>query len=317
MGDVLLCSDEFWDAQGDEIVAIDPTIEVVRLVGDEHVTPGDLDRVTIAIFSPDLYPLRSRQFMAAVVRCPNLQWFQGAFAGTDHPVFQSLLERGVQFNTGSGATAPAIAETVIMYLLALSRDLPAMLRDQAQRHWNQRRVVELAGLNVGIVGFGAIGHEVATRAEAMGMHVVGLRRTPDPTDRFETWSNDRLDELLGWADAIVVAAPLTDATRGMFGAAEFARMKPGAWFVNVGRGPIVDEQALVTALTDGHLGGAGLDVFDVEPLPVESPLWELDNVIITAHCSGDSDTADVRAVDIILENVRRRAAGEPLLNPVG
>ncbi|MAT06753.1 MAG: hydroxyacid dehydrogenase [Acidimicrobiaceae bacterium] len=316
MGDVLFCSDDFWDARGDELVAIDPTIEVVRLVGDEHVTPGDLERVTIAIFSPDLYPLRSRQFMAACVRCPNLQWFQGSFAGTDHPVFQSLIERGVQFNTGSGATAPAIAETVIMYLLALSRDLPAMLRDQAQRHWNQRRVVELAGRRLGIVGFGAIGHEVATRAEGLGMHVVGLRRTPDPTDRFETWSNDRFVELLEWADAVVVAAPLTDATRGMFDADAFARMKPGSWFVNVGRGPIVDEAALIDALVTGHLGGAGLDVFETEPLPVESPLWELPNVIVTAHCSGDSDPADERAVDIIMENVRRRAAGEPLLNQV-
>ncbi|MCB0968413.1 MAG: D-2-hydroxyacid dehydrogenase [Ilumatobacter sp.] len=317
MGDVLFCSDDFWDACGDQLVAIDPSIEVVRLVGDEHVTPGDLDRVTIAIFSADLYPLRSSQFMGACVRCPNLTWFQGAFAGTDHPVFQSLIERGVQFNTGSGATAPAIAETVMMYLLALSRDLPAMLRDQASRRWNKRRVVELAGLKLGIIGFGAIGHEVATRATALGMDVIGLRRTPDPADPFETWDNDRFDELLGWADAIVVAAPLTDSTRGMFDADAFARMKPGAWFVNVGRGPIVDEPALIDALMSGHLGGAGLDVFDVEPLPVESPLWELPNVIVTAHCSGDSDASDVRATEIILENFRRRAAGEPLLNPVG
>ena len=317
MGDVLLCSDEFWDAQGEAVVAIDPTIEVVRLVGDEHVTPSDLERVTIAIFSPDLYPRRSGQFIGACLRCPNLAWFQVSFAGTDHPVFQPLFERGVQFNTGSGATAPAIAETVIMYLLALSRDLPAMQRDQAERHWRQRRVVELAGLKVGIVGFGAIGHEIARRAEAMGMQVIGMRRTPDPADPFETWSNDRFEELLGWAEAIVVAAPLTEATRAMFGPDEFARMKPGAWFVNVGRGPIVDEDALANALADGHLGGAGLDVFDVEPLPVESPLWELPNVVITAHCSGDSDAADERAVDIIMENLRRRAAGEPLLNPVG
>jgi D-2-hydroxyacid dehydrogenase (NADP+) len=316
MGDVVFCSDEFWDQRGDDLVSIDPTIEVVRLVGDEQVTPSDLERITVAIFSPDLYPIRSRPFMDACVRCPNLTWFQGSFAGFDNPLFQSLLDRGVIFTTGSGATAPAIAETVMMYLLALSRDLPGLMRDQAARHWRFRRVGELAGMRLGIVGFGAIGHELAQRAEAFGMDVIGMRRRRDPDPRFVTWTNDRFEQLLGWADAIVVAAPLTDETRGMFDADAFARMKAGAWFVNVGRGAIVDESALLDALADGHLGGAGLDVFETEPLPSDSPLWTVPNVIITPHCSGDSDPSDARAVDIIVENFRRRAAGEPLVNLV-
>ena len=316
MAEVVFCSDEFWDARGDDLVSIDPTIEVVRLVGEEHVTPSDLERITVAIFSPDLYPARSRSFVAACTRCPNLVWFQSSFAGVDNPVFQSLIERGVLLTTGSGATAPAIAETVMMYLLALSRDLPALMRDQTARRWSFRRVDELAGRRLGIIGFGAIGHEVAQRADAFGMEVVGLRRQPDPDDRFTSWSNDRVDELLGWADAIVVAAPLTDETRGMFDADAFARMRPGAWFVNVGRGAIVDEAALLDALVDGHLAGAGLDVFETEPLPTDSPLWELPNVIVTPHCSGDSDPSDARAVDIIIENFRRRTAGMPLLNVV-
>ena len=314
MRDVLLCSDRFWEERGDDVLAIDPTIEVVRLIDGERLSPDDLERITIAFFTPDLFPNGMRAFLGTSLRCPNLRWFQGSFAGVDNAAFQTLIERGITFTSGSGATAPAIAETVTMYLLALSRDLPGLMRDQAARTWSFRRVTELAGLRLGIVGFGAIGHEIARRTEALGMEVVGLRRTPDPSDRFTTWSDDRLGELLGWADAIVVAAPLTDETRGMFDADAFAQMKPGAWFVNVGRGAIVDEPALIDALVDGHLGGAGLDVFETEPLPADSPLWDLPNVIITPHCSGDSDPSDARAVEIVLDNFGRRTRGEPLRN---
>jgi len=125
---------------------------------------------------------------------------------------------------------------------------------------------------------------------------------------------DRLDELLERSDAVVVAAPLTDHTRGMFDRPRFARMRPGAWFVNVGRGEIVDEDALATALADGSLGGAGLDVFATEPLPADSPLWALPNVIITPHTSGTTDRSRRRSVDQFVENFRRWTAGEPLRN---
>src|SRR5690606_32631440 len=131
--------------------------------------------------------------------------------------------------------------------------------------------VDLHGMRLGIVGLGAIGSETARLAQAFGMHVIGLRRNPTGDEPCETWSPDRLVELLGWADAIAVTAPLTDATRGAFDAAAFAAMRPGAWFVNVGRGEIVVEPALVQALVDGHLGGAALDVFATEPLPADSP----------------------------------------------
>ena len=130
------------------------------------------------------------------------------------------------------------------------------------------------------------------------------------------WSDDRLDELLAWADAVAVCTPLTDATRGLFDADRFARMRPGAWFVNVGRGAICDEPALIEALRSGHLGGAGLDVFETEPLPADNPLWTMPNVVMTPHCSGDTIRSDERAVEIMLANFARRAAGELLLNVV-
>ena len=146
------------------------------------------------------------------------------------------------------------------------------------------------------------------------MHTIGLRRTVTGDEICETWTNDRFDELLGWADAIAVTAPLTDETRGIFDSAAFARMRPGAWFINVGRGEIVDEQALVDHLVDGHLGGAGLDVFAVEPLPPDSPLWLLANVIITPHSSGTTDLSHRRQVDMFVDNFRRHAAGESMTN---
>ena len=169
-------------------------------------------------------------------------------------------------------------------------------------------------MRLGIVGLGAIGSEVARLASAFEIETIGLRRTVSGNDVCETWTNDRLDDLLGWADAIVVTAPLTDDTRGMFNAATFAQMRPGAWFINVGRGEIVDEPALIESLVDGHLGGAGLDVFAIEPLPPDSPLWVLPNVIITPHSSGTTDVSRRRQVDMFVENFRRHASGKPLEN---
>ena len=316
MADVMLCTDDFWDANGDTIRAIDPTIEPVVIVGHEHVAEVDLERITIAFFSPDTWPDRVGLFMGAVVRCPNLRWLQIAFAGTDHPVFQELMQRGVRVSNASGATAPAIAETVIMYLLMLSRRMPALDRARAERRWEPERSTDLHGLRLGIVGYGAIGSEVAKLALGFGMEPVGLRRAARGDEGIEIWTNERFDELLEWADAVVVCAPLTDETRGMFDAGAFARMRPGSWFVNVGRGAICDEDALIAALENGHLGGAGLDVFATEPLPEDSPIWSLPNVVMTPHCSGDSDRSDQRAVDIMIEAFRRDAAGEPLTNVV-
>lgn len=309
---VLFCTDTFWDDRGDEIVSIDPSVEVVRLVDTEHVTPSDLERITIAFFSPDAWPERAPNFMGTCTRAPNLEWLHTMSAGTDHPVFSALRSRGVTVTNSAGAAAPSIAQTVLLYLLALSRDLPRSLRSQAERRWDPGPAVDLHGMRLGIVGLGAIGTETARLAQAFGMRVIGLRRSPTGDEICETWQNSRLPELLEWADAITVTAPLTDDTRGMFHRGAFAAMRPGSWFVNVGRGEIVDEDALIDALTTGHLGGAGLDVFATEPLPPESPLWTLPNVIVTPHSSGATDRTRQRSVDRFVENFRRRTAGEPL-----
>ena len=309
---VLFCTDTFWDERGEDVVTIDPTVEVVRLVGDEHVTPGDLARITVAFFSPDAWPDRASNFMGTCVRAERLRWLHTMSAGTDHPVFAALRGRGVTVTNSAGAAAPSIAQTVMTYLLALSRDLPRSLRDQAARRWQPGPSVDLDGMRLGIVGLGSIGTETARLAQAFGMEVTGLRRSPTGAEPCETWPDDRLPDLLARADAIAVTAPLNDATRGMFDAAAFAAMRAGAWFVNVGRGEIVDEPALVDALLADHLGGAALDVFATEPLPVDSPLWRFPNVIITPHSSGTTDRTRRRSVDLFIDNFRRFAAGEQL-----
>jgi phosphoglycerate dehydrogenase-like enzyme len=311
---VLFCSDTFWDERGDDIVAIDPTVEVVRLVRNEHVTPSDLERITMAYFSGDTWPDRAAMFLGVCTRAPNLEWLQTFSAGTDHPVFSTIRANGTLITNSAGSAAPSIAQTALLYLLALGRDMPRLARAQAAHRWEPGRAQDLHGLRLGVVGMGEIGSEVARLAMAFGMDVIGLRRTVRGNEVCETWTDDRLPELLGWADAIVVSAPLTDQTRGLFGADAFATMRPGSWFVNVGRGGIVDESALIDALECNHLGGAGLDVFAIEPLPADSPLWRLPNVIITPHTSGSTDRSQQRSVEQFIDNFGRMARREPLRN---
>ncbi len=311
---VLFCTDTLWDQRGDEIVSIDPTVEVVRLVGREHVTPSDLERITIAFFSPDAWPDRTTNFMGTCVRAPKLEWLQSMSAGTDHSVYTKLRSHGAVVTSASGATAPSIAQSVMTYLLALSRQLPKLATSQAARRWTPTNIRDLAGMRLGIVGLGAIGTEVARLASPFGMEVIGMRRTVRGDEPCETWETSRFHDLLRWADAIAVTAPLTNDTRGLFDADALATMRPGSWLINVGRGEIIDEQALTESLLDGHLGGAGLDVFAVEPLPAESDLWLMSNVIITPHNSGNTERTDRRIIELFIENFRRRTVGQPLLN---
>lgn len=313
---VLFCTDTFWDERGEDIVTIDPTVEVVRLVGDDQITAHDLDRITVAFYSPDAFPSRARLLLGACTRAPKLQWVHTFSAGTDGATFASLRERGVVLTNSAGASAPSIAQSVLLSLLALARDLPRLLRSQAAHRWDPFQWRDLHGARLGIVGLGSIGGEIARLAGAVGMHPIGLRRTPTGDEPCEAWTVDRLPELLAWADAIAVAAPLNDATHQLFDATAFTAMRPGALFVNVGRGKIVDEDALIDALVSGHLGGAALDVFATEPLPSDSPLWSLPNVIVSPHASGITDRTHRRSLDVFVENFRRFAAGESLSGTV-
>jgi phosphoglycerate dehydrogenase-like enzyme len=301
-------------AFGERLDAVAPGL--ARVVSRADGPEPDHASIEVLYFSGDVFPERTREFAITALKAENLRWLHTFSAGVDDPFFRTLQERGVRLSTSSGAHAGPIAQTVMLYLLALSRDLPGWLRDQAARRWNPRAIGELAGLHMGVLGLGPIGLEVARLGAAFGMTVTGVRRTPRGDEPCGTIGLDGLDALLPRLDVLVVALPLSDATRGLIDAEALGRLRPGALFVNVGRGPIVDEPALVDALRAGHLGGAGLDVFAEEPLPEDSPLWGLPNVIVTPHSSGTCPGNHLRATEIFLENLAQYLKGGALRNEV-
>jgi len=272
--------------------------------------------IEVLYFSADVFPDRARDLAIAALKAENLRWLHTFSAGVDDGFFRTLRERGVRLSTSSGAHAVPIAQTVMLYLLALTRDLPGWLADQAARRWNPRDIRELSGLHMGVLGLGPIGAEVARLGGAFGMEVTGVRRAPKGDEPCPTIGLAELDGLLPRLDVLVAALPLAEETRGLVDASVLGRLRPRALFVNVGRGGLVDEPALVEALRSGQLGGAGLDVFGEEPLPADSPLWGMPQVIVTPHSSGSCPGNHVRATEIFVENLERYSKGGPLRNEV-
>lgn len=313
---VVLVSDLVWDTYGEQLLSVDPSIDAVVLRGTEHVSDDDLARITTAFFSGDVWPSRTREMMGAILRAPSLKWLHSFSTGVDSPVFAQLHNAGVTITNSAGSSASPIAQTVIMYMLALSRHLPEWTRAQDRREWEPRTFAELPGQTVAVVGLGPIGMNTATLCMALDMNVVGCRRTPQGSEPFPTYPLSQLGEVLARADWVVSALPLTPDTRGIFNHDMLSAMKRGSHFINVGRGELVDESSLIALLQSGHLAGAALDVFEVEPLPVDSPLWSMPNVIITPHNSANTPGSHHRAALMFVENVRRRSHGEPLLNVV-
>ncbi|MDX1649117.1 MAG: NAD(P)-dependent oxidoreductase, partial [Myxococcota bacterium] len=284
MAGAILLSEEVEARHAEALARVAPARPRVVLRGEEP--DGDPREVEIAFFSGDLYPARTRflaKAMAPAVETGRLRWLHTFSAGVDHPWFQRLLAQGVRLTTSAGASAVPIAHTVMLYLLALSRDLPGWLDDQRARRWRPRDVRDLQGLRLGVVGVGAIGGEVARLAAAFGMEVVGVRRRPRGDEPCPTRPLAELDALLPGLDALVLALPLDAASEGLLSAERLARMKPGAWLVNVGRGALVDEDALAAARAAGRLGGAGLDVFRTEPLPADHPFWRHPRITVMPH----------------------------------
>jgi phosphoglycerate dehydrogenase-like enzyme len=318
--DVLFCTDSFVEGYGDAVDRIAPGLERVVLrrdgTGVDTVSQDDIDRITIAHFSHDVWPDRTAPFMSIALQGPNMRWFHSMSAGVDHPVFMSMVDRGIHLTTSSGSSASPIAGTVLMYLLALSRDLPRMLRAQQQASWEWERWNELAERSVAVVGYGPIGEEVVRLVTAIGMEPVIVRRAARGDEPCPTRPLSELAAVAGEVDAVVVALPLNDDTRGIVSADVVAAMQPHAFFVNVGRGELLDQNALTDALDEGEIAGAGLDVTDPEPLPSDHRLWRLPNVIITPHSSGSSDGTTRRATEAFLSNLERWMAGEPLRNEV-
>jgi D-2-hydroxyacid dehydrogenase (NADP+) len=309
---VCLPADRLSAAQLAQIQAAAPGMRVV-MTTERAAIERVLDDVEIAVgsFPHDLLP-----------RARRLRWLQEWGAGVDwllrHP---ELAELDFTLTNASGVHAIPISEQILGYLLAFARKLPAAVRAQERRAWQapgRDQLFELAGKTMVLVGVGAIGARTAAIAAAFGMRVLGIRRNPagDLPGVEAIYGSDQLYDLLPQADCVVLTVPLSRATQGMIGERELRAMKTTSYLINIGRGGTIQQQALIQALREGWIAGAALDVFEQEPLPATSPLWELDNVIITAHYAGLTPAYDQRALAIFLDNLRRYHAGEPLRNVV-
>jgi phosphoglycerate dehydrogenase-like enzyme len=249
---------------------------------------------------------------------PDLAWFQALSAGVDHLDLDRFAEAGVTVTTASGVHAEPIAEQVLGYLLTFERRLHRAHRQQHRGVWEGYSAGELRGKTVCVAGLGAIGSRVAERCAAIGCRVVGTKRDPAtaPDAADEVRPPAGLHDLLPEADHVVVACPLTDETEYLFDGEAFVSMRSSATFVNVARGGVHDQEALVDALRSREIGGAALDVFEEEPLPPESPLWNLSNVVLTPHMAGSTPHYWERIAGLFAENYRAYRAGEDLTNRV-
>jgi phosphoglycerate dehydrogenase-like enzyme len=252
-------------------------------------------------------------------RTDRLKWIQVMTAGVDR-LPEEILKSGVRVANASGLHSTAMGEVVLEIMLMFVKNAPACMRMKQGREWRRYRPGILRGQTVGILGLGAVGKEIARLCKAFGMKVIGIRRSGGAASLFRdvdrVYPREKLPELLAESDFLVLALPLTKETEGMIGEKELRGMKPTAFLINVARGAIVDEGVLIRALTEKWIAGAGLDVFTREPLPPESPLYAMPNVIFSPHISGDIPDYESRAVEVFCENLRRYLAGEPFLHEV-
>lgn len=280
------------------------------------------DGLAEALADADIYLgwLNRELFLAA----QRLKWIQSPSSGVNHYLtIPELVEGDVLLTSASGTHGACLAESTLGMILAFTRGIRESILRQPQREWAIREIrskmAELTGSTMGIVGFGAVGRSLAWRAQAFGMRIIALDMVPTAKPDYvsELWGPDRLDDLLRESDYVVIAVPYTPQTRGMIGAEQLARMKPTAMLVGISRGGIIDQAALARMLSEGRLAAAALDVFDPEPLPADSKLWELDNLLITPHIAGGTQFEGQYVLDIFRTNLKRFFSGDlPLRNQV-
>jgi phosphoglycerate dehydrogenase-like enzyme len=291
-----------------------PQIESLHQSNFEGVEEHLRDAEILFAFS-----LRPEQFRFA----QKLRWIHAPTAAVHQLLFPELVESHVVLTNAREVHGPVVAEHVIALIFALAKKIPQAARLQQKRTWGQDaiwndgpRPREVAGATLGLIGLGSIGRTVARMASALGMRVIAVREHPEkekPEGVIIVYAPAQLNDLLSHSDYVVLAAPLTEATRGLINADRLAAMRPDAYLINVGRGPQVDEAALFDVLRNRCIAGAALDVFEREPLPAESPLWELENLLITPHTAGLTEKLWQRHYALFSENLRRYLAREPLL----
>ena len=273
-------------------------------------------------------PLPMGVFDRLLARAPRLMWVHSATAGVERVLTPMALERGLAITNARGVFSDPIAEYVLMMILAVSRRLPLLLELQGERTWQPLEGREMSDVTVGIVGLGSIGRRVAELALTMGSRVVATRRhgsidggQSDGDDDelmalIDVLPADGLPQLMSESDFVVLALPLTSETADLFNAEMLAHAKPGSWLINIARGALVDDRALIRAVRDGRLGGAVLDAFREEPLPADSELYTTPNIIVTPHTSWSSGRVLDRSIELFCDNLDRFRRGEPLLNLV-
>ncbi len=291
-----------------------PQVEVVHLKDYAGIEEQISDAEIVIAWS-----LRPEQIKSA----RNLRWVHSTAAAVHQLIFPELVNSDILLTNARDVHGPVVAEHVIGLVFALAKRIPQAIRLQEKHVWGQKlmwetlpRPREIAGATLGLVGLGSIGCAVAKHAFALGMRVIAVREHPEkamPDGVAQVFSAAQLETLLSQSDYVVLAAPVTPSTRQLIGAIRLAQMKPEACLINVGRGSLVDEAALVEALRKRQIGGAALDVFEKEPLAGDSPMWDIENLLITPHTAGLTEKLWERNYALISENLRRYLAGQPLL----
>ncbi|OUL31556.1 hydroxyacid dehydrogenase [Nostoc sp. T09] len=278
----------------------------------------DGDATDAEVYFSWLYYLKPTTLHKVLDAAPKLRWHQAPNAGVNNILTPQYLERDIILTNGAGIHAIPIAEFVIAYMLSYAKHLPKLYELQTQKSWQRGfRNEELQDKTLLIIGAGGIGQEIAKRAKAFGLTIFGSRRNPQPLPNFDkVVGANEWKPLLSEAHYVVIATPLTKETKGIIDAEVFSLMRPDAYLINIARGAIVDEPALLKALQEGEIAGAALDTVFTEPLPLESPLWTQPNIFITPHCSGHSPRTKERAIALFLDNFTRYYNGQPLRNLV-
>jgi phosphoglycerate dehydrogenase-like enzyme len=292
--------------------------------GHQFIQFQNYDRVPQEIADTDVFiglSLRPEQFAAA----KRLRWIHSPAAAVHQLMYPELVNSSVALTNSTGVHGPVVAEHAITLLLALAKRLPQAMQYQARHEWSQNqlwqgspRPREVADSTVLVIGMGSIGREFAARAKALGLRIMAIRENPakglDGADA--VYGSAQIDEVLPQADYVLLCTPVTPATTGIMNAARLGKMKPDAYLINVARGPLIDEAALLDTLQHRRIAGAALDVFNQEPLLADSPFWSLDNILITPHTAAVTDRLWERHYRLIVDNMKRFLAGERLLNEV-
>jgi phosphoglycerate dehydrogenase-like enzyme len=289
-----------------------------RNTGIRHFQVSSLEELTVRVGDADVVSVSMLWRNNLIARAPKLKFIQSISSGTDQYSREALKAAGIRLASAQGVNARAVAEHAMALLLAMTRQLHVARDNQAKKHWRgmisdlSRREDELGGKTLLVIGLGRIGSHLAGLAKAFGMRVIGTKRDPGTggTNADDVFSQGRLGEILPLADFVAITSALTPQTEGIINAQALARMKPSAFLINVARGKIVDEPALIAALNEGRLAGAGLDCTVEEPLPAASPLWEMPNVLITPHTAGETRKYEDNVIDLLLENLDRLWRGE-------